>query len=57
MYRTVIPESLVFHPLPTLALSGRLYRAHFPDYFGWMADEASGSIRHMAKYDGMYGNV
>lgn len=57
MYRTVLPESLAFHPLPTLALSGRLYRTHFPDYFGWTADEASGSIRHMAKYDGMYGNV
>ncbi len=33
LYRAVCPESAVFHELPHLALSGRLYQKRYPDYF------------------------
>lgn len=39
MYKSVLPADLVFHPLPALACSGRLYRTQFPDYFGWVEGE------------------
>ena len=39
MYKCVLPADLVFHPLPVLACSGRLYRTQFPDYFGWVEGE------------------
>ena len=39
MYKCVLPADLVFHPLPALACSGRLYRTQFPDYFGWVEGE------------------
>ena len=39
MYKSVLPADLVFHPLPALACSGRLYRTEFPDYFGWAEGE------------------
>jgi hypothetical protein len=39
MYKSVLPADLVFHPLPALACSGRLYRTQFPDYFDWVEGE------------------
>lgn len=38
-YRMIMPEGVSFVSLPTLALSGRMYRTEFPDYFAW-ADPA-----------------
>ena len=39
MYKSVLPADLVFHPLPALACSGRMYRTQFPDYFGWVEED------------------
>ncbi len=37
MYRLVIGGQFAFHSMPTLALSGRMYQAEYPDFFGWKA--------------------
>ena len=39
MYKSVLPADLVFHSLPALACSGRLYRTEFPDYFDWVEED------------------